>query len=166
MSDAELWHLVEAKRDDGLPTLFRIRELEPDLELDRIFVVELPYPTTDALSRLPNATAYRRLADLEEHWLRPACSSLGIEYVGTKTEDGSVFLSMYGHCDLNDLVAKLSPFDGALGFYDDPDPEWEQYGTLREQLAEAKALDKAKTKPAAKKKPAAAKKKPKSKQRA
>ena len=176
--DAELWHLVEAKRDDGMPTLFRIRELDPNHQLDRICVVELPYPTTDALSRLPNATAYRRLADLEEHWLRPACSSLGVEYVGTKTEDGSFFLYMYGHCDLNDLVAKLSPFDGALGFYDDPDPQWEQYATLRELLSEAKALQKpakppaskAKapaTKVAAKKKPAAAKKpKPKSKQRA
>jgi hypothetical protein len=87
---------------------------------------------------------------------------------------------MYGHCDLNDLVAKLSPFDGALGFYDDPDPAWEQYGTLRELLAEAKALQKpakqdaapapkkkaaAKKKPAAKAKPAPAPKK-RTKQRA
>ena len=82
--DGELWHIVEAKRDDGTPTMFRIRELSPNKALPHIFVVELPYSTAE-MSRLPNAAAYRRVADLEEQWLRPACQTLGWELVGTKT---------------------------------------------------------------------------------
>jgi hypothetical protein len=149
--EGELWHIVEAKRDDGTPTMFRIRELDPKKDLTRIFVVELPYSTHE-MSRLPNAAAYRRVADLEEQWLRPACQTLGWEIVGTKTEDGSFFLYMYGGGDPQELVAKLSPFDAGLGFYDDEDPEWAEYATLRELLDQAKAIT-----PAAKKKPPAKK---------
>ena len=147
--DGEVWHLVEGRRDDGAPTIFRIRELEPRPDLPRIFVVEMPYPITE-MSRLPSAAAYRRLAQFEEQWLIPACA--------------------------------------ALGFYDDSDPDWGEYATLRELLDQAKAMPalppmttgpvaakpggkpKAKTKPAraAKKKPAAKKpvaKKPKRRSR-
>jgi len=156
-AEGELWHIVEAKRDDGTPTMFRIRELEPRKHLDKIFVVELPYPTLDR-SRLPNAAAYRRLSDFDEMWLRPACLSLGWELVGSKTEDGSFFLYMYGSGEPNDLIAKLSPFDGGLGFYDDVDPDWLEYGTLLELLDQAKAIPSlaptAAKKPAAKKAPA------------
>ncbi len=137
--EGELWHLVEAKRDDGAPTMFRIRELEPDRSLDRIFVVEMPYPTTE-LSRLPNATAYRRLAKFEEQWVQPACQALGWQLVGSKTEDGSFFLYMYGASDPMSLMGRLAPFDAALGFYDDADPDWAEYATLRELLDQAKAL--------------------------
>jgi hypothetical protein len=174
-TDGELWHIVEAKRDDGTPTMFRIRELEPKKDLTKIFVVELPYSTAE-MSRLPNAAAYRRVADLEEQWLRPACQTLGWELVGSKTEDGSFFLYMYGGGDPQKLVEKLSPFDAALGFYDDEDPEWAEYGTLRTLLDQAKAMPtnhkpastkkratgaKPKKKAAAsKKKPTGAKKKP------
>jgi hypothetical protein len=139
--EGELWHIVEAKRDDGTPTMFRIRELEPRKQLDKIFVVEMPYPAMDR-SRLPDAAAYRRLADFDEMWLRPACVALGWELVGSKTEDGSFFLYMYGSGDPNELIAKLSPFDAGLGFYDDVDPEWLEYGTLRELLEQAKAIPK------------------------
>jgi hypothetical protein len=138
-TDGELWHIVEARRDDGTPTMFRIRELAPRTQLTKIFVVELPYPKTE-LSRLPNATDYRRLAEFDEQWLRPACSSLGWELVGSKTEDGSFFLYMYGATDPNAMIEKLAPFDAALGFYDDDDPEWQEYGTLRELLDQAKAI--------------------------
>lgn len=138
-TDGELWHIVEAKRDDGTPTMFRIRELDPQKQLDKIFVVEMPYPATE-MSRLPSASAYRRLADFDEQWLRPACSALGWELVGSKTEDGSFFLYMYGAGDPMDLVARLSPFDANLGFYDDADPEWLEYATLRELLDQAKAI--------------------------
>lgn len=138
-AEGELWHIVEAKRDDGTPTMFRIRELDPRKHLHRIFVVELPYPATE-LSRLPSAASYRRLADFDERWLRPACQALGWELVGSKTEDGSFFLYMYGAADPNELVARLSPFDAGLGFYDDSDPEWLEYGTLRELLDQAKAI--------------------------
>lgn len=138
-TEGELWHIVEAKRDDGTPTMFRIRELDPRTHLDRIFVVEMPYPATE-LSRLPNAASYRRLADFDEQWLRPACAALGWELVGSKTEDGSFFLYMYGSGDPNELVARLSPFDAGLGFYDDADPGWLEYGTLRELLDQAKAI--------------------------
>ena len=137
--DGELWHIVEAKRDDGTPTMFRIRELDPQKQLTRIFVVELPYPTME-LSRLPTADAYRRLGELEEQWLRPACSTLGWEIVGSKTEDGSFFLYMYGASDPAALVERISPFDAALGFYDDEDPDWLEYATLRELLDQAKAM--------------------------
>jgi len=137
--DGEVWHLVEAKRDDGAPTIFRIRELEPRRELSRIFVVEMPYPITE-LSRLPNATAYRRLAQFEEQWLGPACSALGYELVGVKIEEGSFFLYMYGEGDPTDLISRLAPFDVALGFYDDADPDWGEYSTLRDLLEQAKAL--------------------------
>jgi hypothetical protein len=159
-AEGELWHIVEAKRDDGTPTMFRIRELEPKPELDKIFVVELPYPTTE-MSRLPNATSYRRVAEFDENWLRPACTALGWEVVGHKIEDGSFFLYMYGAGEPNDLIARLSPFDGALGFYDDADPAWTEYGTLRELLDQAKSIpqlapvsDDHLGKPAAKKSPA------------
>src|ERR1700691_5958855 len=135
----EVWHIVEAKREDGLPTMFRIRELEPRKQLTRIFVVEMPYPTTE-LSRLPNVIAHRRLAQFDEQWLRPACTALGWELVGTKTEDGSFFLYMYGAHDPTALIDRLSPFDAALGFFDDDDPKWEEYATLRELLDQAKAL--------------------------
>jgi hypothetical protein len=140
-TDGEMWHIVEAKRDDGTPTMFRIRELDPKKDLTKIFVVELPYSTAE-MSRLPNAAAYRRAADLEEQWLRPACQTLGWELVGSKTEDGSFFLYMYGGGDPGKLIEKLSPFDAGLGFYDDEDPEWREYGTLRELLDQAKAMNK------------------------
>jgi hypothetical protein len=135
----ELWHYVEARRDDGTPTMFRIRELDRRPELPTIFVVELPYPTTE-LSRLPGVVAHRRLAELEEGWLRPACQALGWELVGMKTEDGSFFVYMYGHGDPQALIERLAPFDGALGFYDDADPAWAEYATLRELLDQAKAM--------------------------
>lgn len=138
-TDGELWHLVEAKRDDGTPTMFRIRELEPLRQLDKIFVVEMPYPATE-MSRLPSAASYRRLAEFDELWLRPACTALGWELVGSKTEDGSFFLYMYGAGEPSALIAKLSPFDANLGFYDDHDPNWLEYGTLRELLDMAKAM--------------------------
>jgi hypothetical protein len=139
MTDREDWLIVEAKRDDGTPTMFRIRELAPQRQLTKIFVVELPYPKTE-LSRLPNASDYRRLADFEEQWLRPACTALGWQLVGSKAEDGSFFLYMYGAADPSTMIAKLSPFDAALGFYDDDDPDWQEYGTLRNLLDQAKAI--------------------------
>ena len=176
--DGELWHIVEAKRDDGTPTMFRIREIDPQRQLTKIFVVELPYPKTE-LSRLPNASDYRRLAEFDEQWLRPACSSLGWELVGSKTEDGSFFLYMYGASDPSAMIEKLSPFDVALGFYDDDDPDWQEYGTLKELLDQAKAIPpvepeltvkakaKAKPKPKRSAKPSAkAKTKPKAKPKA
>jgi len=139
-ADRELWHIVEARRDDGTPTMFRIRELEPQKALTKIFVVELPYPTTDSLSRLPSASDYRRLAEFDEQWLRPACTALGWELVGSKTEDGSFFLYMYGASDPDAMIEKLSPFDADLGFWPDDDPDWLEYGTLRELLDQAKAI--------------------------
>ncbi len=139
MAAEEIWHYVEAKRDDGAPTSFKIRELAPRLELSRIFVVELPYPAAQ-MSGMPDATAYRRLAELEEQWLRPACAALGWEFVGSKIEDGSFFLYMYGQSDHAPLVERLAPFDAQLGFYDDDDPTWSEYGTLRELLDQAKAM--------------------------
>jgi len=137
--DGELWHIVEAKRDDGTPTMFRIRELDRQPTLTRIFVVELPYPKTE-LSRLPGASDYRRLAEFDEQWLRPACTSLGWEYVGSKIEDGSFFFYTYGCADPNAMIEKLSPYDAGLGFYDDDDPDWQEYGTLKNLLEQAKAL--------------------------
>src|SRR5687768_5133442 len=70
----ELWHLVEAKRDDGSPTIFRIREIATRREQTHIFVAELPYPVSE-LSRLPDAPSYRRFATFEEQWLDPACKA-------------------------------------------------------------------------------------------
>jgi hypothetical protein len=135
----DVWHLVEAKRDDGAPTMFRIRELAPRRELTRIFVVELPYPTTE-LSRLPDAAAYRRVKRFEDEWLAPACAQLGWELVAAKTCDGSFFLYMYGARDPHELIGRLAPFDAGLGFYDDDDPEWQEYAALRELLDRAKAM--------------------------
>jgi hypothetical protein len=137
--DGEVWHLVEARRDDGAPTIFRIRELDPRPELSRIFVVEMPYPITE-MSRLPNATGYRRLAQFEEQWVAPACAATGYTQVGLKIEEGSFFLYLYGANEPTDLVARLAPFDAALGFYDDADPTWGEYATLRDLLEEAKAM--------------------------
>ena len=65
---------------------------------------------------------------------------LGWELVGSKTEDGSFFLYLYGASDPLALVDKLAPFDAALGFYDDDDPEWAEYATLRDLLDQAKAM--------------------------
>lgn len=148
IADREDWLIVEAKRDDGTPTMFRIREIDPQRQLTKIFVVELPYPKTE-LSRLPSAADYRRLAEFEEQWLRPACGTLGWELVGSKTEDGSFFLYMYGCSDPGAMIEKLSPFDVALGFYDDDDPDWQEYGTLKELLDQAKAIPPVELVPAA-----------------
>src|SRR5690242_14334622 len=105
----ELWHLVEARRDDGTPAMFRIRDLQPRPDQPTIFVVEIPYPVT-GLARLPDAKAYRRLTQFEEQWLLPACTSQGWTFVAAKTEDGSFFLYLYGSTDPNALIEKLSPF--------------------------------------------------------
>lgn len=137
--DGDLWHLVEARRDDGGATVFRIRELEPRPELTRIFVIEMPYPITE-LSHLPNALGYRKLAQFEEQWLLPACHALGWELVALKIEEGAFFLYLYGESDPEQLMMRLAPYDAALGFYDDQDPGWAEYAVLRELLERAKAL--------------------------
>jgi hypothetical protein len=147
-TDGELWHFVEAKRDDGMPTMFNIRELDPRKTLTKIFVVELPYPKTSPAC-LPSASDYRRHTDFDEQWLRPACSALGWELVGSKVEDGSFFFYMYGEGDPNGMIEKLSPFDACLGFYDDDDPDWQEYGTLRDLLDQAKRIPAQSTAPVA-----------------
>ena len=140
MASDELWRLVEARHDDGTPAMFRIRDLAPRLEQPRIFVVELPYPTTE-LSRLPDAVAYRRLGQFEEQWVRPAAAALDLSFVAVKTDDGSFFLYLYGAGEPRPLIERLSPFDGALGFFDEHDPGWDEYAALRELLAQAKDLE-------------------------
>lgn len=137
--EGELWHLVEAKRADDAPTIFRIRELEPRLDQPRIFVTELPYPVGDA-SKLPDAPSYRRFATFEEQWLDPACHALDWTTVGVKIEDGSFFVYLYGAGDPARLVERLSPFDGQLHFFDEHDPRWDEYAALRELLEEAKKI--------------------------
>ncbi|HTR52268.1 MAG TPA: hypothetical protein VMJ10_16250 [Kofleriaceae bacterium] len=149
--DGDVWHLVEARREDGVATTFRIRELAPRRDLPHIFVVEMPYPVTE-LSRLPNALAYRKLGQFEDQWVIPACHALGWEPVALKIEDGSFFLYMYGAGDPEQLMMKLAPYDAALGFYNDSDPEWSEYATLTELLAAAKAMPKAGAKPRARSK--------------
>jgi hypothetical protein len=165
MAKEEVWQIVEARRDDGAPTIFRIRELDARTDQPRIFVAELPYPVADELSRLPDASSYRRFATFEEQWLDPACNALGWTPVAVKIEDGSFFVYVYGAGDPMQLVERLSPFDGALGFFDEADPEWAEYASLKALLDEAKHHDedtKTSLKPApsrtTKKKPA--KKKP------
>lgn len=138
-TDGELWHFVEAKRDDGMPTMFNIREIEPKKALTKIFVVELPYPKTTPAC-LPSASDYRRHTSFDEQWLRPACTALGWELVGSKVEDGSFFFYMYGCSDPNGMIEKLSPFDASLGFYDDDDPDWQEYSTLRDLLDQARRI--------------------------
>jgi hypothetical protein len=138
-TDGELWHFVEAKRDDGMPTMFNIREIEPRKALTKIFVVELPYPKTTPAC-LPSASDYRRHTSFDEQWLRPACTALGWELVGSKVEDGSFFFYMYGDSDPNGMIEKLSPFDAGLGFYDDDDPDWQEYSTLRDLLDQARRI--------------------------
>ena len=137
--EGEVWHLVEAKREDDSPTIFRIRELEPRLDQPRIFVTELPYPVADG-SRLPDAPSYRRFATFEEQWLDPACNALGWTAVAVKIEDGSFFIYLYGADDPRALIERLSPFDVTLGFFDEQDPTWDEYAALRELLEEAKTL--------------------------
>ena len=137
--DGELWHLVEARRDDGSPALFRIRELDPRPEQPTIFVVEMPFHATE-MSALPNAAQYRRLDDFRDQWLQPACAALGWTFVAQKVEEGAFFLYLYGGGDPDELIARFAPFDPDLGFYDDADPTWAEYGYLRELLEEAKQL--------------------------
>lgn len=159
MRTDEVWHIVEARRDDGKSALFRIRDVERVVGQERIFVVELPYPPTQ-LSRLPDAASYRRLSTFEEQWVRPAVSALGWTFVAVKTEDGSSFFYLYGAGEPQPMVEKLSPFDGALAFFDEWDATWDEYAALRELLAEANAI-KAKTpKPKPKAKAPANAKKP------
>ncbi len=135
----ELWHLVEARRDDGTPAMFRIRDLEPRPELPTIFVVEISYPVT-GLSRLPDAKSYRRLSQFEEQWLLPACAALDWTFVAAKTEDGSFFLYLYGRSDPMAMIEKLSPFDGGMGFFDEHDPNWEEYEALKQLVVLANAM--------------------------
>jgi len=139
VSEGDVWNFVEARRDDGLTAMFRIRDLVPRLDQPRIFVVELSYPVT-SLSRLPDAAAYRRVGQFEEQWLEPACAALGWTFVATKTEDGSFFHYLYGSDDPLPMIEKLSPFDGSLGFFDEQDPQWDEYAALRELLDQAHAM--------------------------
>ena len=150
--EGELWHLVEAKRADDAPTIFRIRELEPRFDQPRIFVTELPYPVADA-SKLPDAPSYRRFATFEEQWLDPACHALDWTTVGVKIEDGSFFVYLYGSGEPTALIERLSPFDGQLGFFDEHDPKWDEYAALRELLEEAKTMPVPKPKRKSKPKP-------------
>ncbi len=133
------WHLVEARRDDGSPALFRIRELEVRHELPTIFVVEMPFQSTE-MSELPNAAQYRRLDQFRDQWLLPACTALRWEFVAMKIEDGSIFFYLYGAGDPDALIERFTPFDPDLGFYDDIDPLWAEYAYLRELLDEAMQL--------------------------
>ena len=137
--DGELWHLVEARRDDGSPALFRIRELEPRPEQPTIFVVEMPFQSTE-MSALPNAAQYRRLDGFRDEWLLPACAALDWTFVAQKIEDGAFFLYLYGAGDPDALISRFAPFDPDLGFYDDADPTWAEYAYLRDLLEEAKQL--------------------------
>ncbi len=139
MATEEQWHQFEALRDDGAPARFRIRDLTPRTDQPRIFVVELPYPITD-LSRLPDATSYRRIATFEERWLIPAAGTLGWTFVAAKVDDGSCFLYLYGADDPAPMIERLAPFDGGLGFFDESDPAWDEYAALKELLDEANAI--------------------------
>jgi hypothetical protein len=139
MATEEQWHQFEALRDDGAPAMFRIRDMAPRPDQPKIFVVELPYPITD-LSRLPDATSYRRIATFEENWLIPAAGSLGWSFVAAKIDDGSCFLYLYGASDPTPMIERLAPFDGGLGFFDESDPEWDEYAALKELLDEANAI--------------------------
>jgi hypothetical protein len=161
----ELWHLVEAKRADDAPTIFRIRELEPRLDQTRIFVIELPYPVADS-SKLPDAPAYRRFATFEEQWLDPTCLALGWTTVGVKIEDGSFFVYLYGSGDPKHLIERLSPFDGQLAFFEEQDAKWDEYAALRELLEEAKTIPSKKSPAKKKKSPAKKKKSPAKKKKA
>ena len=101
-----------------------------------------------------------RLQVFEEQWLIPAASSLGWMFVAAKTEDGSFFLYLYGDTDPTAMIARLSPFDGSLGFFDEQDPAWDEYAALKELLEEANAMppervEKEPAKTPAKQKPAA-----------
>lgn len=135
----EKWHQFEALRDDGAPARFRIRDTVMRPDQPNIFVVELPYPITD-LSRLPDAGSYRRIITFEQNWLVPAANALGWTFVAAKIDDGSCFLYLYGAADPAPMIERLAPFDGALGFYDERDPDWDEYNALKELLAEANAL--------------------------
>ena len=137
-SDADLWHQVHAQREDGVPAMFLIREVEPRPDQPQIFVVELPYPVTD-LSKLPDATGYRRLDTFQEQWIEPACDALGWTFVAWKSEDGSFFIYLYGDGDPNVLLERLAPFDGALGFFNDNDPDWAEYSALRQLVEQAQS---------------------------
>ena len=138
MAEGDIWHQVQAQREDGIDALFVIREVEPRRDQPRIFVIEMPYKVTE-LSRLPDATEYRRLHTFQEQWVEPACAQLGWTFVAWKSEDGSFFLYLYGDGNPNAMLEKLAPFDGALGFFDDADPDWNEYAALRELLAQAQA---------------------------
>lgn len=139
MGSEQQWHQFEALRDDGAPARFRIRDLAARLDQPNIFVVELPYPIID-LSRLPDAATYRRIATFEENWLIPAAEKLGWTFVAAKIDDGSCFLYLYGAGDPGPMIERLAPFDASLGFYDEVDPEWDEYAALKELLEEANAI--------------------------
>ena len=120
ISDADLWHQVHAQREDGVPAMFLVRDVEPRDDQPQIFVIQMPYAVTD-LSRLPDAAGYRRLDAFQEQWIEPACAALGWTFVAWKSEDGSFFLYLYGDGDPNMMLEKLSPFDPSLGFFNDRD---------------------------------------------
>ena len=127
----ELWHLVEGKREDGAPSLFRIRDVEPRPDQSTIFVVEVSY-AAPGLGRLPSVAGYRRLAQFEDRWLVPACNALGWTFVAAKIEDGSAFLYVYGRGDTAPMIERLAAFEPGLGFFDEQDPGWDEYAALRE----------------------------------
>ena len=138
--DGEVWHLVEARRDDGAPTIFRIRELDPRLELSRIFVVEMPYPITE-MSRLPNATGYRRLAQFEEQWVTPGLRGHRL-HPGRPQDRGRLVLPLSlrrqrAHRARRAASPRSTPPSASTTT---PNPTWDEYATLRDLLEEAKAM--------------------------
>ncbi len=138
ISDADLWHQVYAQREDGVPAMFLIREVEPRADQPRLLVIEMPYTSTEA-SKLPDTAAYRRLDTLQEQWIEPACEALGWTFVAWKSEDGSFFLYIYGGGDPSALLERLASFDGALGFFNDSDADWSEYAALRALVEQAQA---------------------------
>jgi hypothetical protein len=136
--DADLWHQVHAQREDGVPATFLIREVDPRPDQPQIFVIQMPYPTTD-LSTLPDAESIRRLDTFQEQWVEPACEALGWTLVAWKSEDGAFFLYLYGDGDPDALLEKLARYDGDLGFFHDRDADWSEYAALRELVEQAQA---------------------------
>lgn len=136
--DADLWHQVHAQREDGVPATFLIRDVEPEADRPQIFVIELPYPITSP-SKLPDEASVRRLDTFQDQWVEPACEALGWTFVAWKSEDGSFFLYLYGDGDPTALLDALAPFDGALGFFHDRDPDWSEYAALRELVDRSQA---------------------------